>query len=427
MKTILRSVSAILFTTSLVGSAAPAFPAPAASTTGIPGDLVWSHSMTTGEGVSSYYRFTVRAKNRTHQTLTWKVCLDSGFDPGFSPTMGTVEPGPYGWDDISIPFSPPVGACAGMMAGFTIKLCADGMEIARNTGCISITGNKAGIYYPVVEPQESHNFVGDKGLEDRIEFVVKNDELDFLPHAYDFLLFNENDLAPGLDLYELTPVSGFDLPTVIGSGTPLMSGKLAEIPPGDELLVEIEITPIALQLEGAGNLTTLVVADDDMPGETVTSSATVVRCSGSSAEATFRGGRGLNDACFLDVGQPVVGRDWLAAVDANGTLRRDPSAWTIVLVSDRPAAALLAAGELLVDVRAPLFASVVTPDAHTGIALHRTPLPRGAGLDGARLFAQAAVVTPGSVELCNALELELAPEQPDYRCTFHEAPGRQPF
>jgi YD repeat-containing protein len=51
----------------------------------------------------------------------------------------------------------------------------------------------------------------------------------------------DTDLAPGLDLYELTPVTGFDLPTVIGAGTPLMSGKLEKILPGDELLLDDDL------------------------------------------------------------------------------------------------------------------------------------------------------------------------------------------
>lgn len=393
-----------------------ALPASAAS---VPNDLVWSHSMTTREGVSSWYRFTVRAKNRGSQTITWKLCVDAGFDPGFSPTMGTVEPGPYGWADVSVPFSPPVGASPGMMSSFTIKLCANDVEIARNTGCITISGSMAGLYYAIVEPQEPYNFVGDGGRPDRIAFVVKNEEPDFLPHAYDFLLLNENDLAPGLDLYELTPVSGFDLPTVVGSGTPLLSGKLEEIPPGGERLVEIDVWPLAGQFEGAGNLTTFVVKDDDSPGETITSAATVVRCSGSTAEVTHRGGGALA-GCFAALTAPVLGRDWLAAVDAGSA-----AGWTIVLASESPAATRLPFGELRVDARSAHVASLVRADAATGLALHRIAIPGDAELDGVHLWFQAVRVTRAAIEPCNALELTLAPERPDFRCVFHEARGRE--
>jgi len=383
--------------------------ASASAWTIVPDDLVWAHSMQTRQGVSSWFRFTIRVSN-PQASVQWKIQHASGFVTSFSPPsgMGSVTPHPSGWADVSVPFSPPPGAGPGETSGFVIKLCVDGEEVASDTGCISISGSGAGTHYSAVDPQPSHVFTGNRGRTERISFVVPNDESDLLPHTYDFLLIAENDLAPGLDLYDLTPVSGFDLPTVIGAGTPLMSGKLEEILPGDELLLELDVTPPAGQTRGSGNEFVLELFDDDSAATIVTSSNVVTRCQGMPA-AFPRNPASVNPLLLVAHGTPVAGRDWRVSIETPG---HEAGVWTALLVGARPTDRPTAVGTLLVEPDADLvWASFSRSDG--GRAEHIVALPTaaegGVHLQGLVLGARS--------ELSNALDLSVVPvEGPP--CTF---------
>ena len=65
--------------------------------------------------------------------------------------------------------------------------------------------------------------IGGADAKDHFEFIVPEG---FFVNSIEF----DNGL-PGLDLYTLTPISGFDVATVIGSGTPLLSGNLIGMTP----------------------------------------------------------------------------------------------------------------------------------------------------------------------------------------------------
>lgn len=396
--------------------AALLFPLPGAALASGPSgkNAVHAHSLSTGVGVSSCYRFSVRVADKDAVDVQWKICVTSGFTP-IMPLSGPVVPDAFGWDDVSVPFSPPVGLCPGDRSNFTVKLCVDGQEVASKAACINLVGSKAGATYVAAEPLEPYVFIGNRGRRERIAIVVPNDEPDFLPHAYDFLLETQ-ELAPGLDLYELTPVSGFDLPTVVGAGTPLLTGKLEEIPPGQELLVEIDVQPTAGQQEGDGNDVLYTIFDDDTPAESFFSSALVVRCHAEETEATAtpRTGSGSAPVRFTSLTAPALGRTWRSAVD---TTAWPAARGTLLVATAAPLASRpLSIGELLIDLDAPpVLADLAIPLG--GRALHAIAIPRDPALEGLRLHAQAAVLGP-PVELQNALDLVLAPVVVTSRCTF---------
>jgi len=176
-------------------------------------------------------------------------------------TSGGLSPDAKGFFSSSLTVDC-LGLVPGDVAVYSLSITSNAAPVASGTGAVTATGETPPFTWVPVTPDPPSADIAQPGQSFMLTWKVRNDDL-FFPHAFPFVAEADNELAPGLDLYDLTPVSGFDLPTVIGAGTPLMSGKLESILPGDELLVEIEVKSDPSQSPGEGNKVHLTVEDDD--------------------------------------------------------------------------------------------------------------------------------------------------------------------
>lgn len=364
-------------------------------------DVVYPHNLCASPGETKELDMWARVSNPDGD-VEWCISNDAGddFDVGFGQSSATASPYSNGYFRIQVAFTAPVTATAGQQATYTIEIKVDDAVVATSTGRITIWGEHSGQHFAAVEPSESHAETPSAGSKRVISFKIQNDETDLLPHAYDFLSFADNQLAPGLDLYELTPISGFDLPTVIGAGTPLMSGKLEEILPFDDLLVEIEVQTIPGQEDGEGNQIWLEVTDDSSPATLASSSAVVISCSlDPEASTTERNGTGVNPTCLSGGNDPEIGTVWSPVFDTGLV---PGAAFSALIIYDTPLPPIPTDwGELLV-IGTLLFSSVEA--ATGGLDAHEIPIPNNACLGGAVVYSQGAVVGAETV-LCNAVDV----------------------
>lgn len=125
------------------------------------------------------------------------------------------------------------------------------------------------------------------------------------------------------------------------------------------------------------------------------------------ASVLFRNGTGRNASCFSAAGNPVLGRTWVARIDAPGI-----GSSTVLSGCLEPTSVITARGELLVRIAqfggTRLFTSTALSDGVS--ALHQLPLPLDKALFGLPIFFQGMVADgPSGAHYCNALDVVLSP------------------
>jgi len=121
------------------------------------------------------------------------------------------------------------------------------------------------------------------------------------------------------------------------------------------------------------------------------------------SDVTARNGSGVNPEVFASTTDPVLGTDWISAVDAAAV--GASGGLTFVVGHEEPLAGLPTGfGELLVDVAGPTLLGTVAPVVD-GIGLHSNTVHLDPSLSGFPLSSQAFVGGVGT--LTNALDLVL--------------------
>jgi len=251
-------------------------------------NAVWANSLPCEAGGSVDVPIT-GSVNDPGATVEWAIANEAPGTPAPGPagatdsadvTPGTgggvLSPDSAGFFSSSVSVGCGLGLLPGDVAVYTLSITSDATPVAANSAAVTVTGETAPSTTVPVTPKDPTVAIAQSGQEVVIKFEIENND-PVLPHAFDFVAESENDLAPGLDLYDLTPVSGFDLPTVIGAGTPLMTGKLEPIPPLSILDVEIKVETAEGQTPGEGNKIHFTVEDDDSPAKSNGSGNGIVR------------------------------------------------------------------------------------------------------------------------------------------------------
>ncbi len=115
------------------------------------------------------------------------------------------------------------------------------------------------------------------------------------------------------------------------------------------------------------------------------------------AASVPRNGSGLNPAGFVETQPAVLGGTWRTTVD----IATPGAVASVVAVANAPLQVLSGFGELLVDV-----GDLAAPPS-LAAGVHAIPIPNDCLLLGLELFAQAATLRVGKVQLQNALDVRL--------------------
>lgn len=126
-----------------------------------------------------------------------------------------------------------------------------------------------------------------------------------------------------------------------------------------------------------------------------------------AASVTFRNGSDVNDACYFELGNPVLGTTWTTQISAFGVGRP-----TFVLIYDQPHPGLVTGfGEMLVRPVSQGGTKLLVHQAPSDgfFATHSLAIPLDASLAGVSAATQGFVLGgPGGSHFCNALDLVLS-------------------